>query len=252
MVSNKSKVTIVTVVYNSIDSIEETILSVINQDYNDKEYIIIDGGSTDGTIEIIKKYETRIDNWISEKDKGIYDAMNKGIIMANGEWVNFMNSGDCFFDHTTLSTIFSNTSIDSSIHVLFGSVCFINNNKLVVQQSKPLKSIKFGMPICHQSMLSSASFLKSNLFDLKYKFASDYDQLYKIYNDYPKGLLNTHCTISRITVNGFSESNSIGTYLEYKSISRKHNKNFRVRMYFVYRLTERVLVKYIKNIIGVK
>lgn len=252
MVNNKPKVTIVTVVYNGIDSIEETILSVINQDYNDKEYIIIDGGSTDGTIEIIKKYETRIDNWISEKDKGIYDAMNKGIIMANGEWVNFMNSGDCFFDHTTLSTIFSNISIDSSIHVLFGSVCFINNNKLVVQQSKPLKSIKFGMPICHQSMLSSAAFLKSNLFDLKYKFASDYDQLYKIYNDYPKGLLNTNCTISRITVNGFSESNSIGTYLEYKSISRKHNKNFRVRMYFVYRLTERVLVKYIKNIFGIK
>lgn len=252
MIQNKPKVTIVTVVYNGIDSIEETIQSVINQDYNNKEYIIIDGGSTDGTIEIIKKYETRIDHWISEKDKGIYDAMNKGIIMANGEWVNFMNSGDYFFDHTTLSTIFRNISIDSSIHVLFGSVCFFSNNKLIVKKSKPLKKIKLGMPICHQSMLTRAAFLKSNLFNLKFKFASDYNQLYKLYNDYPEGLLNTHCTISRITVNGFSESNSIGTYLEYKSISRKYNNDFGVRMYFVYRLTERVLVKHIKNIIGVK
>lgn len=252
MVKNKPKVTIVTVVYNGIDSIEETILSVINQDYTDKEYIIIDGGSTDGTIEIIKKYETRIDHWISEKDKGIYDAMNKGIIMANGEWVNFMNSGDYFFDYRTLSTIFSNISINSSIRVLYGSVCFFNNNKLIVKQSRPLKSIKLEMPICHQSMLTRAAFLKSYLFDLKYKFASDYDQLYKIYNDSPNGLLDTHCTISRITINGFSESNSIGTYLEYKSISRKYNKDFGVRMYFVYRLTERVFVKYIKKIIGIK
>nr|WP_314865784.1 glycosyltransferase family 2 protein [uncultured Flavobacterium sp.] len=252
MIQNKPKVTIVTVVYNDIDSIEETILSVINQDYNDKEYIIIDGGSTDGTIEIIKKYETRIDYWISEKDKGIYDAMNKGIIIANGEWVNFMNSGDYFFDHTTLSTIFSNISIDSGIHVLYGSVCYFINNKLIVKLPKSLNRIQLGMPICHQSMLTRAAFLKSQLFDLKYKFASDYDQFYKIHNDSPKGLLNTHCTISRITVNGFSESNSIGTYLEYKSISRKYNKDFGIRLYFVYRLTERVLVKYIKKIISVK
>ena len=91
---NRPTISIITVSYNSKNVIEETILSVINQTYEKIEYIIIDGGSTDGTIDIIKKYENQITHWISEPDFGIYDAMNKGIGLANGNWVNFMNCGD--------------------------------------------------------------------------------------------------------------------------------------------------------------
>jgi glycosyltransferase involved in cell wall biosynthesis len=87
---NNPLVTIVTVSYNVVSTIERTILSVVNQTYSNIEYIIIDGGSTDGTVDIIKKYMDKIAYWVSEPDKGIYDAMNKGILMAKGQWINFM------------------------------------------------------------------------------------------------------------------------------------------------------------------
>ena len=85
-------VTVVTVVFNDAEHIEETINSVINQTYDNVEYLVIDGGSTDGTLDILGKYDDQIDYWVSESDKGIYDAMNKGIDLATGEWLNFMNS----------------------------------------------------------------------------------------------------------------------------------------------------------------
>lgn len=93
---NNPKVSVVTICYNSVQFIEKTIQSVLSQTYPNIEYIVIDGGSTDGTKEIIEKYSSRISYWCSEKDRGIYDAMNKGIRKATGEWINFMNSGDCF------------------------------------------------------------------------------------------------------------------------------------------------------------
>ena len=95
-------VTVVTVTYNAQDYLEKTIQSIISQSYSDIEYIIIDGGSTDGTLDIIKKYEKNITYWVSESDNGIYDAMNKGIKKASGEWINFMNAGDGFVDTNSI------------------------------------------------------------------------------------------------------------------------------------------------------
>ena len=87
------KYSIITINYNNRDGLEMTINSVLGQSYQDLEYIIIDGGSTDGSVEVIKKYESRIDYWVSEPDKGVYNAMNKGIGKASGDYLNFMNSG---------------------------------------------------------------------------------------------------------------------------------------------------------------
>ncbi|MDH5645697.1 MAG: glycosyltransferase, partial [Candidatus Heimdallarchaeota archaeon] len=93
---NKPLVTIITAVLNGVDTLERTILSVISQSYTNIEYIIIDGGSTDGTIDIIRKYEHAIDCWVSESDTGIYDAWNKGVRLSNGEWIAFLGADDSY------------------------------------------------------------------------------------------------------------------------------------------------------------
>jgi glycosyltransferase involved in cell wall biosynthesis len=115
---NNPTISIITVVYNGAKILEQTIISIINQTYKNIEYIIIDGGSNDGTIEVIKKYNNHIAYWVSEPDKGVYDAMNKGIKIASGEWVNFMNCGDCFCNEYVLSAIFS-TNIPEEISFLY-------------------------------------------------------------------------------------------------------------------------------------
>lgn len=114
----KLKITVITVVYNGIDYIEDTILSVINQDYSNIEYIIIDGKSDDGTMDIVEKYATKISYWVSESDNGIYDAMNKGIKVATGDWIIFMNCGDYFFSSDIITQVFSQMLI--GIDVVYG------------------------------------------------------------------------------------------------------------------------------------
>ena len=101
------KYSIITINYNNRDGLENTIKSVINQTCQDFEYIVIDGGSTDGSVDVINKYADKIDYWISEPDKGIYNAMNKGILRAHGEYLNFMNSGDYFYDNEVLEKMYS-------------------------------------------------------------------------------------------------------------------------------------------------
>ncbi len=99
------KYSIITVNYNNRDGLRKTIESVINQTCRDFEYIVIDGGSTDGSVDVLKEYDKNIDYWVSEPDKGIYNAMNKGIAKATGDYLNFMNSGDCFFNECVLEKI---------------------------------------------------------------------------------------------------------------------------------------------------
>lgn len=118
---NKPKVSVVTVCYNAVETIEKTILSVINQTYHNIEYIIIDGASTDGTINVIERYKNNIAHFISEPDRGIYDAMNKAIKISSGEWINFMNSGDIFNENNVIGSIFEKT-IDDGISFIYSDI----------------------------------------------------------------------------------------------------------------------------------
>lgn len=122
---NKPSLSVITVVFNNVNMIEVTIQSVISQTYSNIEYIIIDGGSTDGTLDIIKKYQDKVDLWISEPDNGIYDAMNKGIGLSSGEWLNFMNSGDVFSSEQVVNNIFQN-QIDSHVSFIYSDAYFQN------------------------------------------------------------------------------------------------------------------------------
>ena len=151
----QSKITIITVCYNAQTYIERTILSVINQSYSNIEYLVIDGNSIDCTLQIVRKYEDKITKIISEPDKGIYDAMNKGLQMATGDWVNFMNAGDSFYSKDILAKVFCQDYPDKS--VIWGDTMLIRNGiKQGIFKTTPFYNYKLpfrtGKGICHQSM----------------------------------------------------------------------------------------------------
>lgn len=176
-------ISIITVCYNALPEIEYTILSVINQTYSNIEYIIIDGGSTDGSIDIIKKYENKISYWVSEPDNGIYDAMNKGISLANGEWINFINSGDKFHNSTSLNAMFCKNVPDDKI-VLYGDTCLSVYDHKFFYAASPIEDMQRRIPFCHQSTFVRAKYIKKHPFDLKFKVAADYKLFYNIYTSH--------------------------------------------------------------------
>lgn len=127
MSNQNRRISIVTVCYNAGSCIENTIRSVINQSYTDYEYIIVDGASKDNTLEVVNKYKDKIDFIISEPDKGIYDAMNKGVLRASGEWLIMMNAGDCFADANVLEKVFAR-HIPDNITFLYSDVYGLRKN----------------------------------------------------------------------------------------------------------------------------
>jgi glycosyltransferase involved in cell wall biosynthesis len=173
---DKPLVSIITVVYNGAETLEKTVESVLDQTYDNVEYIIIDGGSTDGTLDVIKKYENGIDYWISEPDKGIYDAMNKGISQANGDFVNFMNAGDAFADADTLSDIFENAQADGD-DLIYGPYIVVDHTSGQQKLVKPKAFTRFNLifwmtrTVCHQAMFVHKSVLTS--YPLEYRLKGE-------------------------------------------------------------------------------
>lgn len=164
-ITENQKITVITVSFNAVSDIERTILSVINQSYFDIEYLVIDGGSTDGTVNIIEKYNDRITAWLSESDKGVYDAMNKGIRMATGRWILFMNSGDTFHDNKVVEDIFKETYPDH-VGVIWGDTDFYNKEHFVSKSvktpfTKTIMPYRTGMGITHQSMFTRTYLAKN-------------------------------------------------------------------------------------------
>lgn len=165
-------ISVITINYNNKNGLEETIKSVISQTYPKLEYIIIDGGSSDESVDIIKKYTDKISYWVSEPDKGIYNAMNKGIAQAHGEYCIFMNSGDCFYDKDVLKKVFSEFQQSDIIT----GITQLNTNP--IQFWYPPKKISFKW--FHIASLShQASFIKTNLLT-----ENPYDENFKIVSDW--------------------------------------------------------------------
>ena len=212
-------ITIVTVSYNAVNCIEKTILSVLEQKYTNIEYIIIDGGSTDGTIDILKKYEHKITTWISEPDKGIYDAMNKGIKLATGQWINFMNCGDSFVDEHVLSKLSEYFVKENEI--IYGNMYKKIGKDLYDVKAYNLDILNNHMPFCHQSTFVQTILTKNNPFDTKYKFVADYNMFYNLYK---KGhnFLYIDLPISIYQIEeGYTASNISACYLETYMINGK-------------------------------
>lgn len=165
-------ITVVTVVYNAVDEIEETITSVLKQTYSNLEYIVVDGASKDGTVELIQKYSDSISHWISEPDKGIYDAMNKAIDMATGDWILFMNAGDYFYSENAVSDMFTPQSDYTAYDVVYGDAEFRLKTFSYVIEALESAPDRF-MPFSHQAAFTRTALAKKNKFNLIYKIAAD-------------------------------------------------------------------------------
>ena len=175
-------VSVVTPVFNGERYLEETILSVLNQDYDNIEYIIIDGGSTDGTQAILKKYDDRIDYWISEPDNGIYDAMNKGIRLAKGELVGIINSDD-YYTAGAVKSVADEASRHPKAHVFHGNMEFQQTHG-AKELWRPRRTFtKYGlyrMPVNHPTVfVRSACYRECGVFDTRYRVAADYGLMLK-------------------------------------------------------------------------
>ena len=171
----RMKISIITVSYNAVTTIEQTISSVVNQSYPDIEYIIIDGGSTDGTVDVIRKYEDRIAYWVSEPDGGIYAAMNKGISVATGDYVYFLGADDCLADYDVISNVVDDIKIETADIYSYGVYMVSENAKQkYIGNKERLKNTSFPGMIPHQGMFAKRTLTLKFRFDLAYKILADY------------------------------------------------------------------------------
>jgi len=217
----KPLISIITVVFNGVNTLEDTIISVINQSYKNIEYIIIDGGSTDGTVDLIRKYESQISYWISKPDGGIYDAMNKGIDKSSGVLIGIINADD-WYESNAIEKIVNNYLKEPDIDVFHGMIRYINNNNIVSAiigfNSITLEEKMIQHPSCFVNKKVYDSFGKYNL---KYRYAADYEFMLKIYGNKVKFYF-----IEEIIAN-FREggaSYSIKAYKEDYTIKFKYGK----------------------------
>ncbi len=250
-------VTIVTVVFNAVDLIEKTIRNVAGQSYQNIEYIIIDGGSGDGTLEIIKKYEDIIDLWASEKDSGIYYAMNKGIEFATGQWINFMNAGDRFYDDNTISNVIK--SIEDSSELVYGkgimnfggaeggiwqaakknywikqpSEVDADGSQLVYWwdgKAKP-EDLWKRMICSHQALFMRTSLAKKMKFDTKLSITADFEMIFKSYIcGYT--FQRVDIPVAVILAGGLSGRNFKKRTLERWQVVRKYKRGLRVGIHY--------------------
>lgn len=183
------KYSIITINFNNKDGLRKTIESVVNQTYKDFEYIIIDGGSTDGSVEVIKEYIDKIDYWVSEPDKGIYNAMNKGVLQSHGEYLNFMNSGDCFYDIDVLKDVCRG---DYSEDIITGRYIYSTSDKIMGFRKIDISLMDiYRGRICHQATFFSRSLFKKELYDESYRIVSDWKY-------YVKALVYDNCSFRQI------------------------------------------------------
>ena len=176
------KISVVTVVYNDVQNIEKTILNVLNQSFKWLDYVVIDGDSTDGTREIIEKYTPQISRYISESDKGIYNAMNKCMNLISGDYVCFMNSGDSFVGAEVLQEIFGKEEQTSD--VIYGSTIVTNGDKKKKHLPRPVDSIKNGrLPFVHQSVFLKTELFKKCGFNESYRVNADFDLFLRLFKE---------------------------------------------------------------------
>lgn len=240
---NPLKFSIITVVLNDKHNIEKTILSVLNQNV-ELEYIVIDGGSTDGTLEVIEKYKDKMNILVSEPDTGIYNAMNKAIQLASGKWICFMNSGDTFYDSNVLKNIESH--LDDNEDVVYGDheVRYNTNNK-IVKADNGIKNIWKGMIFSHQSCFVKKHILEHYRFNESTRISADYELFYNL-NKVNKRFKYVPMVVASISVGGVSDIKRVDSIISRWSIV---DKSFLVNIYYLKLILIEMIKPHIKKVL---
>ncbi len=243
-------ITVITVVFNGAKTLEETIQSVINQTYPNVEYIIIDGGSTDGTLDIIKKYEDHIDYWVSEKDKGIYDAMNKGVVVSTGMWVGILGSDD-FLELDALENFYLHFCLDTDCDVIYGNSKVLQENKILYirNSSHNIDDITKYFIFFHPDSLAKIKVYKGiGMYDTSFKLAADYEFFLRAYFEgYKFSKINK--VVLNYRIGGFS-SNYKRAFNEKIKIFMKHKSKLTV-MFLIFSIYD-FIKPYIKDKFNLK
>lgn len=220
------KFSIITVTYNAANVLEDTIQSIVTQTYKNTEYIIVDGGSTDGTLDIIHKYKEHIHTLVSEPDKGLYDAMNKGIKLATGDYLCFLNAGDGLHEDDTLQLMVHSITGTELPGVLYGETeivdsegHFLSMRRLSTPERLTWKSFKKGMLVCHQAFFARRDLIEP--YDLQYHFSADFDWCIRIMKK-AEVLHNTHLTLIDYLNEGMTTRNHKASLKERFRIMAKH------------------------------
>jgi len=214
---------VITIVYNNARDIERTMLSVLQQTYPNIEYIVIDGASKDGTQDIINLYKSRLSKFISEPDQGIYDAMNKGLSVATGDYVLFMNSGDEIYDQETVSKVFA-TAQNADIYygeteMYDGDWKSLGRRRHRTPENFNWKSFKYGMSVSHQAIYIKRSL--TSPYNLDYKYSADIDWIIRSAKK-ASYIVNTHIYVAKYLVGGVSKQKHRDSLIERFQIFTKY------------------------------
>lgn len=215
------KFSIITVSFNSSTTIEKTIKSVLNQNYPELEYIIIDGASTDGTMDIINRYKNNISRIVSEKDSGIYNAMNKGISLANGDIIGIINSDD-WYDENAVKKVAE--SFEENTQVIYGNLVYVDSEGKYQQNLKlPLEALNYTMAVPHPTVfIRKEVYKKYGTFNENYKIASDYELILRLYKKHVN-IQYIDSTIAYFRTGGTSSLNNMLCIQETKDIAIKYS-----------------------------
>jgi glycosyltransferase involved in cell wall biosynthesis len=244
------KISIITVVRNNASTIKDTIDSVLKQTYSNVEYIVIDGSSTDGTIEIIQGYKKYIKKFISEKDKGVYDAMNKGINLATGDVIGLLNGDDVYFDETVLQNV-ANAFKKNESDCVYGDLYYVERNNLdeIVRYWKSSKfkkgSFARGWHPPHPTFfLKKEVYSKYGLYDIEMKVSADFDLMLRLLEKYNITSHYLPTILVRMRTGGMSNKTIKNIIISNQSILRSFDK-YKIKinkfMYLIYRLLPKVM-----------
>lgn len=234
------KISIITVSFNSVDTIKDTIKSVLAQTYSDIEYIIVDGGSKDGTLDVIKRYADRIQRVISEPDQGIYDAMNKGIDLATGDVIGILNSDD-FYENEGVISLVAETFRTSGAGVVFGDLVFVDRNNINCvrryyssKKFRPWKLRVGWMPPHPTTFIRASVYEKVGSYALNYKIAADYEMFVRMLLVHNISFQRIPRILVRMRLGGASTNGIKSSWLRNKEIVRacQANNNY-TNIFFV-------------------